>query len=120
MKLYLSLLLLMPSMQAMHNQIMPIENDSHQSDQAVVNAALPSDSPVLHPKLVPLVAANIRSYSNPEASAITKAVVLAANDALGDSVADDFSVGHAGVEGFPQRWQGGSAGSVAQDWQSCD
>lgn len=86
MKLYLSLLLLMPSMQAMHNQIMPIENDSHQSDQAVVTAALPSDSPVLHPKLVPLVAANIRSYSNPEASAITKAVVLAANDALGDSV----------------------------------
>jgi hypothetical protein len=81
MKLYLSLLLLMPSMQAM-NQVVP----DTASDEDIVAAALPSDSPTPHPKLIPLLAANIRATSNPEAAVVTKALVVAANDVLGNSV----------------------------------
>jgi len=72
----------MPSLQAM-NQVVPSDTAS---DEDVVAAALPSDSPTPHPKLIPLLAANIRSTSNPEAQVVTKALLTAANDVLGNSV----------------------------------
>lgn len=74
----------------MHNQINPV-NESEQSDEDLVAQALPSDTPPLHSKLVPLVAANIRNKSNPEASIITQAVVQAANDTLDNSISKKTS-----------------------------
>jgi len=68
------------------NQITPTDAQSHQSDEDIVAAALPSDSPAPHPKLIPLLAATIRTTTNPEAAIVTKAVVIAANDVLGASV----------------------------------
>lgn len=81
-KLSLILLLSFP-VHAMQNQITPTDT---QSDEDVVIAALPSDTPPLHPKLVPIVAANLRANSNPEATIVTQAIVQAANDVLANSV----------------------------------
>jgi len=85
MKRLLLLLLLNAPIYAM-NQVVPTDTQSKQSDEDIVAAALPSDTPPLHAKLIPLVAANIRANSNPEAAMVTKSIVLAANDILGNSI----------------------------------
>jgi hypothetical protein len=72
------------------NQITPTQTD-HQSDEDLVTSSLPSDTPPLHPKLIPLVAANLRTKNNPEAEVITQAVVQAANDTLDNSISKKTS-----------------------------
>jgi hypothetical protein len=84
MKRLLFLLLSMPIC-AMQNQITPAPSDTS-SDEDIVAAALPSDSPAPHPKLIPLMAANLRSSTNPETEVVTKALIEAANDVLNNSV----------------------------------
>lgn len=85
----IALIFCVSSMQAM-NQVTPTLTD-HQSDEDLVTQSLPSDTPPLHPKLIPLVAANLRSKSNPEAEIVTQAVVQAANDTLDNSISKKTS-----------------------------
>ena len=83
---FLSLALCFSSMHAMNNDVTPLEIVTGLSDAELVAQSLPSDTPPLHPKLLPLVATDIRNNSNPEANNITHSIVKSANDVLNNSV----------------------------------